>query len=75
MCFLIKHPLIYSPYYDPKLRRWNTIIREFGIRETRYANYRAAVVGDIAIRFYLILLKKHRCLSRTLSFWKSVDKL
>ncbi|KDR52532.1 hypothetical protein, partial [Hoylesella loescheii] len=36
---------------------------------------RYAVVGDIAIRFYLILLKKHRCLSRTLSSWKSVDKL
>ncbi|KDR52876.1 hypothetical protein HMPREF1991_01020 [Hoylesella loescheii DSM 19665 = JCM 12249 = ATCC 15930] len=26
---------------------------------------RYAVVGDIAIRFYLILLKKHRLLSRT----------
>ncbi|KDR52448.1 hypothetical protein HMPREF1991_01468 [Hoylesella loescheii DSM 19665 = JCM 12249 = ATCC 15930] len=27
------------------------ILREFGIREARYANYRYAVVGDIAIRF------------------------
>ena len=43
MCFLIKHPLIYNPNYDPKLRRWNAVIREFGIRETRYANYRVAV--------------------------------
>ena len=26
-------------------------LREFGIRKIRYANYRYAVVGDIAIRF------------------------
>ena len=38
MYFLIKHPLIYSPNFHPKLRRWNAVIREFGIRETRYAN-------------------------------------
>jgi|GEM_PF-2001405 len=34
------------------------LLREFGIRETRYVNNRYAVVGDIAIPFYLILLKK-----------------
>ncbi|KDR51670.1 hypothetical protein HMPREF1991_02280 [Hoylesella loescheii DSM 19665 = JCM 12249 = ATCC 15930] len=32
------------------------ILHEFGTRETLYANYRYAVVGEIAIRFYLILL-------------------
>ena len=38
---------------------------EFGIREIRFVSYRYAVVGDMAIRFYLILLKEHRLLSRT----------
>ena len=73
MCFLIKHPLIYNPNYDPKLRRWNAVIREFGIRETRYANYRVAVVGDTAIRFLSNLAQKASSLipsSRMLlGFW------
>ena len=76
MCFLIKHPLIYSPYYHPKLRRWNAVIREFGIRETRYANYRIAVVGDIAIRFLSNLAQKASSLilnsRKFLGFWDCV---
>ena len=43
MFFLIRHPLIYRPNYHPKLHTRNAVIREFGIRETRYANYRVAV--------------------------------
>ena len=43
MFFLTRHPLIYSPFYHPKLHTRNAVIREFGIRETRYANYRVAV--------------------------------
>ena len=27
------------------------ILREFGIRDVRYVNYRVALVGEIAIRF------------------------
>ena len=34
------------------------LIREFGIRETCYANYRVAVGGDIAIRFLSNLSQK-----------------
>ena len=34
------------------------LLREFGIRETRYVNNRYAVVGDIAIRFLSNLAQK-----------------
>ena len=34
------------------------ILREFGIREARYANYCYAVVGDITIRFLYNLAQK-----------------
>ena len=34
------------------------ILREFGIREARYANYCYAVVGDITIRFLSNLAQK-----------------
>ena len=34
------------------------IIREFGIKDVRYVNSCIALVGETAIRFYLILLKK-----------------
>lgn len=33
-------------------------LRKFGIKDVRYVNYRIALVGEITIRFYLILLKK-----------------
>ena len=34
------------------------LLREFGIRETRYVNNRYAVVGDISIRFLSNLAQK-----------------
>ena len=34
-------------------------IREFGIRELSYVNYRVAVVGEIAIRFLSNLAQKN----------------
>ena len=39
-------------------------ISEFGIINTRSANYCYAAGDEIAIRFYPILLKKHRILSQ-----------
>ena len=41
--FLSRYHLTYRPYYHLKLHTRNAVIREFGIRETRYANYRVAV--------------------------------
>ena len=38
--------------------RMQYILRQFGIRDVRYVNYRVALAGEIAIRFYLILPKK-----------------
>ena len=37
---------------------------EFGMRDVHYVDYRVALVGEITIRFFLILLKKHRSLFR-----------
>ena len=34
------------------------IIREFGIRDVRYADYRVALVGEIAIRFLSNLVQQ-----------------
>ena len=34
------------------------IIREFGIRDVRYVNYRVALVGEIAIRFLSNLVQQ-----------------
>ena len=31
---------------------------EFGMRDVHYVDYRVALVGEITIRFFLILLKK-----------------
>jgi len=40
------------------------MVREFGIRATRYVNYHWAVIDETDIHFYLILLNSHRVLSR-----------
>ena len=37
-------------------------VREFGIRENRYTNYRYAVVGEIVFRFLSNLARKARYL-------------
>ena len=51
-----------KPYHDSAYNMYS--LRKFGLREVRYVNYRIAVVGEVAIYFYLILLKRHRILSR-----------
>lgn len=51
-----------KPYYDSAYNMYS--LCKFGLREVRYINYRYEVVGEVAICFYLILLKRHRILSR-----------
>ena len=48
-----------------KVESQKASIREFGTREIRYADYRYALVGEVAFRFLSNLAqKKHRILSR-----------
>ena len=34
-------------------------LREFGIKATRYANYRVALIGEVAMRFLSNLAQKY----------------
>ena len=38
------------------------ILREFGIRDVRYVNYRVALVGEIAIRFLPKSYSRRHCI-------------